>query len=463
MSALVSQATLDALIAALRKRYGLNFAPDRLHGAQSALQRLLSRSQSNSDGQIEFNLPDDDQILAELVSKMTVAETYFFRFPEQFDFIAQTVLPETLARTEKKNTPCMLKLWSAGCASGEEAYSLAMLLRSMGLLGNSEIYATDISSESLKKAELGLYGKWSFRDQGWQRAARYLSNYKGFQRVNEEISRAVHFKIHNLAAVSATNYAHPLINMDVILCRNVLIYLAPEIARQVVVALLHSLRPGGYLIFAPVDPVPAELRADYLQIPGVGLVLRKPSANAVEPVASVAEFSSLALAGTPRPQVRAVQTRSTRDHNKPKAQPGTPSVTNQQQLALLLQSGRNAEALTLCRELLATDIENIEARYIEAMLLLSEKQYQPARESLRMLLYLDPLMSEAHYALSVTLVKLGEVDAAQRAMETANRLSSIGTTSCAKKRKSARSGAGISKTVGHNAIRNTLLHPESER
>lgn len=419
MTTLAYHDILVALTEALQRRYGLNLISDRLEDATPVLNKLISKCRTNKHGKVTCDLQDSDQILTELVSRITIGETYFFRFPEQFDFIETAVIPQLLTQRAYGEK---LKIWSAGCSSGEEAYSVAMLMTQMGLLAQSEIFATDISEESLAKARRASYGKWSLRDQGWERARRYLRSEGRIYSVRPDLRDAIKIQNHNLATCKEKAYEPPYVGMNLILCRNVLLYLKPQTVREVVEGLLASLRPGGYLITAPVDPVPTDLDADYLQIPDVGLVLRKSvhQDQSFVPAESASLPVSAATAGG---SYKKIETKQILTSVAPVTQNRTPSTSGKRdKLTELLERGCEQEALELSREIIAEEPENMEVRYFEAMLLLAAKRYQSARECLRRLLYLDPMFGEAYFALGVTLMRLEDSSAAFKAFQQAETL-----------------------------------------
>ncbi|CAN5608748.1 hypothetical protein BH23PLA1_BH23PLA1_31340 [soil metagenome] len=129
---------------------GLAFPPDRLTGVEHGFRRAMKRSGVSDPAQYLARIKGGGQTLDDLISELTVGETYFFREPSQFCFLREIVLPEILGR---RGPDSILRAWSAGCASGEEAYSLAILLTEAGLGGRSSILATDIARDALAKAE----------------------------------------------------------------------------------------------------------------------------------------------------------------------------------------------------------------------------------------------------------------------------------------------------------------------
>jgi chemotaxis protein methyltransferase CheR len=211
--------------------------------------------------------------LDRLVNFLTVGETHFFRDEAQFDALYQRVLPELIAhkrnaaRAIGPNTQPQLRLWSAGCASGEEAYSIAMLLKE--LIPDIDnwhilILATDINQDSLARAREAIYSEWSFREN---RARLLRSRYfvvepapngnglgKNRYRLDQPIRRMVTFASLNLIEDDYPAIFNNTAGMDLILCRNVTIYFTQEATQQVINRFYKSLVQGGWLVVGHAEP-----------------------------------------------------------------------------------------------------------------------------------------------------------------------------------------------------------------
>jgi len=174
------------------------------------------------------------------VDLLTTNETHFFREPKHFDFLRQQVLPQ---RKPGKT----LRIWSAACSSGEEPYSIAMLLDQVLGTAPWEIVASDLSTRVLEKARSGLFPM----ERMPEIPRHYLSNYclkgtgdqEGTLLIERKLRERVHFMQHNL-----TEAPPKLAEFDVIFLRNVMIYFDQDTKRRVVSRLLSLLRPGGYFL-----------------------------------------------------------------------------------------------------------------------------------------------------------------------------------------------------------------------
>lgn len=215
-----------------------------------------------------------------LASYLTVGETYFFRDALSFNLLTTRVLPGLLQRGEP------IKIWSAGCATGEEPYSIAITL--LSALNEDErrrleILATDINPRYLEVAKAGVYRRWSFRDVPAFIKDKYFNlSPDDRYRLSDRVKDLVRFSNLNLAsdgypsAITGTN------DVDVIFCRNVLIYFSPEHVTEVLARFHRCLKDGGYLFLAPSEiPHPAPDNFRVINMDGA-ILLRKEGPVPVE-------------------------------------------------------------------------------------------------------------------------------------------------------------------------------------
>ncbi|HNT73636.1 MAG TPA: CheR family methyltransferase [Anaerolineae bacterium] len=190
-----------------------------------------------------------------LINAVTVGETHFFRNQPQFDALYHHVLPAIIARQRSLRA---LRIWSAGCASGEEAYSVAMLLRELLPDANDwaiTILATDINNEALDRARQAVYGEWAFREERarlWRQ--RYFIPEGKRYRLKPEVCRMVTFARLNLVEDVYPSYETNTTTLDLILCRNVTIYFSETVTRRVVARFYEALSPGGWLVVGHAEP-----------------------------------------------------------------------------------------------------------------------------------------------------------------------------------------------------------------
>lgn len=190
-----------------------------------------------------------------LIEYFTVGETYFFRHKECFDIINSDILPK-LAETARNEGRNELNIWCAACSSGEEPYSLAMLLDNTGLPPDSQmkinLYASDINQEFLKRAEAGIYSEWSFRELPEDYLHKYLKPLgKNRYELEPRICKKVKFFSYNL--LSPEYPAIPVPKLDIILCRNVLIYFNKKQIHGIFNKFQTLLHDNGWLVTSPAE------------------------------------------------------------------------------------------------------------------------------------------------------------------------------------------------------------------
>ncbi len=193
--------------------------------------------------------------LDRLVNAVTIGETHFFRDEGQFNALYHHVLPDIIERRQALRT---LRIWSAGCASGEEPYSIAILLRE--LIPNVDEWAitilgTDINTEALERARKAVYGEWAFREtRAKQLRPRYFRAQDHRYELAPEVRRMVTLARLNLAEDRYPTYDTNTMMMDLILCRNVLIYFDETAARDVIERLYTALLDSGWLVVGHSEP-----------------------------------------------------------------------------------------------------------------------------------------------------------------------------------------------------------------
>ncbi|MBI5375275.1 MAG: hypothetical protein HZA77_07560 [Candidatus Schekmanbacteria bacterium] len=184
----------------------------------------------------------------ELTVLLTVGESYFFRDKRQFSLLSGKILPALIERRKKVRE---LRIWSAGCATGEEAYSLAILLNEMKQSLNGweiTILGTDIKKEFLAKAISGSYGWWSFRVMPENMEKKCFSKKKNTFQINDGIRQMVTFSFCDLLRDKFPSIENGIHDMDLILCRNVFIYYNKKAITTITEKLANSLNESGYLI-----------------------------------------------------------------------------------------------------------------------------------------------------------------------------------------------------------------------
>lgn len=235
---------------------GLVFPANRQPAAEAGMRRAMSTLRIGEPAVLlrAFEKPGDarDAVLAEL----TVGESYFFRDEAQLDLLTNDIIPARLA-SHGAHGP--LRIWSAGCASGEEAHTIAIMLREQQWSQSARILGTDIALPRLAAARRGRYTRWALRGVSTERIERWFTHAGGQYDLVPSVRKMVEFRPLNLVT---DNYATPergADGFDLVLCRNVMIYFEMETVAHIARGLLDSLAPDGWLVLGASDPMLAQL------------------------------------------------------------------------------------------------------------------------------------------------------------------------------------------------------------
>jgi chemotaxis protein methyltransferase CheR len=186
-----------------------------------------------------------------LLERLLTQETSFFRYPSVYEAFEKRVLPELHTKKFWKN-PRTLRIWSAGCSTGEEPYSIAITIAdslSFADAWNVEILATDVGRNALKHAERGVYSGRSIASVSEKQLAAHFAPVKGGQAIKPRLKKMVSFAQMNLASAVYVG------RMDMIFCMNVLIYFSEERRRALVQRFYDTLEPGGYLLLGHSESI----------------------------------------------------------------------------------------------------------------------------------------------------------------------------------------------------------------
>ncbi len=368
-----------------------------------------------------------------LASHLTVGETYFLRDPASFEVLEQEILP--LLVTRRIQSTRTLRMWSAGCCTGEEAYSLAIsCVRALPDLRawNVSILGTDINSKFLAKAKVGVYSPWSFRGApDWLRK-RFFTSVADKQLAIEAIVKSlVHFSYLNLAEDVYPSLHNHTQAMDVIFCRNVLMYFTPDHQRRVVTALHRCLVDGGYLLVNPAEASSSLFPMFATEnIGGVMLYRKTSQPTHVESSEKTADAQS-AICATPPTFVAAPALEPTGDVTPATAvsvildapaETALPiaAMTESPQVSPLAWAracanhGSLEEALAWCQLAIEAERSNIAAHFLHAMIYQELGRLEEAIAALGKVLYLDQDFVLAHHALGGLYKQLGRQKQASR-------------------------------------------------
>ncbi len=216
------------------------------------IDALIAKNHCQSYDEYVQLIKKDADRLEEFVNYLTINVSEFYRNPDQWKILEQDILPDLIAKAGKK-----LKVWSAACSTGDEPYSLAMVLGKMVGLSNVSIIATDIDKQVLEKAKLGLYNEKSIAGLPDEYKNKYFTKIGASYKISDEIKRCVQFKQHDLL-----KDAYPT-DCDLIVCRNVLIYFTEEAKAEIYKKFSKSLRVGGVLFIGSTEQIIHHRDMDY--------------------------------------------------------------------------------------------------------------------------------------------------------------------------------------------------------
>jgi len=226
---------------------GIFFSEDGKPILENRLQQNIKKRQLTSFGDYYYFLKYDrnkEEEIASLIDAITIQETYFFRENRQLDTFMGEVVPELI---EKEKRTKRIRIWSAGCSTGEEPYTLSMLFLEQRLFQDYtvEIYATDISRAALTQARRGIYNSSSFRaiDPYFQKT--YFTKEESGLRINDRVKQSVVFLHLNLYDRERWGL---LPEMNAIFCRNVMIYFDTPAKKRVISSFYNKLREEGFLL-----------------------------------------------------------------------------------------------------------------------------------------------------------------------------------------------------------------------
>lgn len=225
------------------KRFGLNLSSYKPQRVKRRTELLLRKY--NVDYREYMNmLTKDKKYLDEFMDKMTINVTEFFRNPEKWWELRDEIIP-LIAKNSLR-----MKFWSAGCSSGEEPYSLAILVNELNLSYKTRILATDIDIGVLGRAQEGVYEERAFVSTPKEYLEKYFEKLPdGRYRIKDSVKKIVEFKRHDLLKDPFEK------NFDLIVCRNVVIYFEPEAKNELYRKFAESLKPGGFLFVGNTERI----------------------------------------------------------------------------------------------------------------------------------------------------------------------------------------------------------------
>jgi len=466
MTAKLSETLLAELSAFVGSRLGLHFPRERWNdlerGACAAsrecafpddFERFIGRVLSSALTQNE---------LETLASYLTVGETYFFREKSSLEVFEQQIVPELIRSRHASGG--QLRIWSAGCASGEEPYSLAIVLsRIIADLKEWKItiLATDLNTRSLHKASEGIYTNWSFRDTPqWVKNTYFKAAPGGHWAISPDIKKMVTFSYLNLVEDAYPSLLSGTNAMDVILCRNVLMYFTPEAIKKVIHQFHRSLAAQSWLMVGPAE-TSQTLFSEFTSVSVAGVTLYRKGATPPQmvnasfscppdevPLGIRAAESAIQESGSTKASQLEVSVPRADNHGPPDT-PKAPLLYDQALelyqrghyedavltgIAIITQNANDARAMLLlariyanqgnltaamiwCEKAIASDKMTACAHYLRATILQEQDLPEEAICSLRRAVYVDPRFTLGHFALGSLALRQGDLKESEKHFE----------------------------------------------
>ena len=252
----IGASEVEELILLINDYSGYDFSDYSMPSLHRRFQRYIDLNKISDFKQLLQDLMNDSSMLNNLIEEVTVNVTEMFRDPSFFAAIRSDLVPQL-------NKLPLIKIWHAGCSTGEEVYSMAILLKEHNLFDKSIIYATDINQTVLEVAKSGKYNIESFKvneinyreSEGTKKLSDYYTVLNGELLMNDDLKTKIIFSTHNLVSDSAFN------QFDLIVCRNVLIYFNKSLQDNVLQMFYSSLTENGILaigsketlMFSPIE------------------------------------------------------------------------------------------------------------------------------------------------------------------------------------------------------------------
>ncbi|HYE72033.1 MAG TPA: CheR family methyltransferase [Blastocatellia bacterium] len=470
----LSSELLDRFSRFIAEQMGLNFPPERHFELERSLNEI-ARAWNCRDVDECLRQILDTQLTQEqiefLATYLTIGETYFFRENRVYEILERHILPPLIQA--RRNEEKRLRFWSAACATGEEPYSIAMMLhRLLPDLNdwNISLLATDINPTSLKKAAQGIYREWSFRRVPPEIKAQYFKEIKPGQfEIDARIKRLVKFSYLNLAEDGYPSLLAGTNAIDVILCRNVLLYFTPQRVAQTIERLRNCLIEGGWLAVSQTEVSHVHYsRFETVNFPDAILYRKKELSNAsaqtffplVSLQPAVIETPQSFVWPEPNSVSDSVASEADFDHSTSEDVLPSPSINEDErrnnfveddaqevaadlyergdyraaeemllnlvaegtvpaaQLAMLARAcanqGKLDEAAVWCEKAIAADKLNALYYYLQATIDQERGRLEEAKALLRQAIFLEPEFALAHFALGNIALSQNRLAEAER-------------------------------------------------
>jgi chemotaxis protein methyltransferase CheR len=438
---------LSMVCEAIASRMGLQFPVERWAMLRRNLV-LAAREFGfhNMTGFIQWLLsaPLNKEQTDILAAHLTISETYFWREPQVFKALTDFILPELIK--SKKKGERIIRIWSAGCSTGEEPYSIAIALhKTIPKIEDWDItiLATDINPRALSKAVSGIYGAWSFRNSpAWLKSSYFHNKEDGQYEIIPEIKNMVTFTCLSLVEMSAIGNAN---TMDIIFCRNVLMYFTKEWVNKISQDLFHCLSEEGWFVVSSCE-LSSQVFPQLIPVNFPGAVLYRKSKNGsthsfdvrseeiprslsdiaftksdLQPfntstLSTFQLFQPLSSEASTKEDLQlSSSVASAKEEPTSIIKPSEESITDKIfSIRLLANLGQLEEALTLCNEAIASYKLSSGLYFLRASILQELDKSSEAIASLKQAIYINPNYIMGHFALGNLFIRQGKAKNAKR-------------------------------------------------
>jgi len=428
MKVMDSPRDIERFRALILARLGLFFEDSKLGFLSEVIRQRMHETRLSTEDYLRLLEYDSKTTeLPMLAKELTVPETYFFRNFDQFRVFRDVMIPAWRQRMPGRK----MTVVSAGCASGEEPYSIAMIMIDAGFTPGvtMDVHGIDINPAIIKKAKRARYSSWAFRETPPEQQKQWFQPDGRDLVVTEAVRKAVTFHEANLAEENPEIWRPR--SIDVIFCRNVLMYFSPEQARKVIARMAQALVPGGHLFLGHAETLRGwsedfHLRhthnAFYYQLRDVDDARSEPFVWASAP----AEKTAAAAPPLSEDWMETIHRASERVHalsiDSPAAEPRkapamaarTPhrKAPDMAPVFALMHGDRFGDALTYVRDITNAGGPDPDVMLVEAMLLAHSGKTKEAEEMCAHLLQLDEMNASAHHVLALCREVAGDLEGA---------------------------------------------------
>lgn len=407
MTAIIDRSALESLRSVVAQRFGLRCEESDLDHLASIFRQRMREAHSADASSYALRLASDRTELRALAPLLTVGETSFMRNADNFRVLGELALPE---RARVRGAERRLRILSAGCASGEETYSLAVIVGEHPELRGWDVRITgiDVNPAAIELARRARYSDWSLRDTPAALREKYFRPAGRDHLLVDEVKQLVAFEERNLVDEDPVFWRPE--SFDVVFCRNVLMYFTPDAMQAIVARIVRSLAPGGFLFLGYAENLRGIVKDLHLRHSNETFFYQRRTAE--EQAAHEREASA-------EPWYDAVGRSSARvaslTQPPPESQPRLDIATGLQ----LLQRERQGEVKEVVKVLPPETNGDPDAQLLRAVLLTNAGRFHDAEEVCRRLLERDELNAGAHYLMALARDHEGDLSGAVEHDETA--------------------------------------------